>query len=160
MKRFSPFPERITDANVIQDMMVHDLDLLINLLPKDKIEGLKSEGSKLKSTQLDRATATIYFHSGIIARVEADRVFGIKTRKIAVTTERSLIEADLLNKRVYIRDFQRHIPSVHFTRSYDQLTTELSDFVKAVKSGSRPKVNAEDGYQALKLAEEVERACS
>ena len=160
MKRFSPFPERIADANVIQDMMVHDLDLLLSLLPKDKIESLKAEGSKLKGQQFDRATAMIYFHSGIIAKVEADRVFGIKTRKITVTTERCLIEADLLNKRVYIRYMHHHIPSVHFTRTYDQLSAELSDFVKAIKSGSRPKATAEDGYQALKLAEEVEHACS
>ena len=37
IKRFSPFPDRITDANVIQDMMIHDLDLLLSLFPKQKI---------------------------------------------------------------------------------------------------------------------------
>jgi predicted dehydrogenase len=160
VKRFSPFPERITDANVIQDMMVHDLDLLLNLLPHDEVEDLKAEGSKVKSDKLDRASATIYFKSGTIAKVEADRVFGIKTRKIAVTTERGLIEADLLNKRVYVRDLQHHIPSIHPTKKIDQLTAELSDFVKAIKKQTRPRVTAEDGYKVLKLAEEVERACS
>ncbi len=160
VKRFSSFPERITDANVIQDMMVHDLDLLPNLLPHDEIESLKAEGSKVKSDKLDRVSATIYFKSGAIAKVEADRVFGIKTRKITVTTEHGLIEADLLNKRIYVRDLQHHIPSIHHTKKSDQLTAELTDFVKAIKNRTRPRVDAEDGYRVLKLAEEVETACS
>jgi virulence factor len=159
LKRLSPFPERITDANVIQDMMIHDLDLLLHLLRKDEIEELKAEGIKAKSNKLDRTNATFYFQSGIIAKVEADRVFGIRARKIVVVTERSLIEADLLNKRIYIRDLQHHIPSVHHTKSFDQLTAELSDFVKAIKSGAKPRVDAEAGCRAIKLAEEVERAC-
>jgi predicted dehydrogenase len=160
MKRFSPFPQRITDANVIQDMMVHDLDLLLNLLPGDEIEDLKAEGSKVKSEKLDKASATFYFKSGIIARAEADRIFGIKTRKITITTERVLIDADLLNKRIYIRDLQHHIPSVHHAKEIDQLTAELSDFIRAIKNGAQPKVSGEDGYRVLTLAEEVERACS
>jgi virulence factor len=160
MKRFSPFPERITDANVIQDMMVHDLDLLLNLLPNDEIEDMKAEGSKVKSEKLDKVSATFYFKSGIIVKTDSDRVFGIKTRKITVTTERVLIDADLLNKRIYVRDLQHHIPSAHHTKQNDQLTAELTDFFKAVKNGSQPEVTAEDGYKVLKLAEEVERACS
>lgn len=160
IKRLSPFPERITDTNVIQDMMIHDLDLLVNLLPKDEIETLKAEGCKVKSEKLDKVSASIYFNSGIIARLEANRVFGIKSRKIAVITEKGMLEADLLSKRVYVHNFEHHIPSIHFTKSYDQLTAELADFVKSVKNRTRPKVDAEDGYRALKLAEEVERACS
>lgn len=159
MKRLSPFPERITDANVIQDMMIHDLDLLLHLMQKDEIEDLKAEGIKSKSNLLDRTNATFYFQSGIIAKVEADRVFGLRARKIMVITERSLFEADLLAKRIYVRDLQHHIPSVHHTKSYDQLTAEIADFVKAIKSGCKPRVDAEAGYRAIKLAEEVERAC-
>ncbi len=160
IKRFSPFPERITDANVVQDMMIHDLDLLASLLPHDEIEELKVEGKKVKTDKLDTVSATFYYKSGIIAKVAADRVFGAKTRKIVVTAESGLFEADLLNKSVYVRDLKHHAPSVHHTKSYDQLTAELADFVKAIKSSSKPKVDAESGYQAIKLAEEVEKICS
>lgn len=160
LQRFSPFPERITDANVIQDMMIHDLDLVANLLPMDEIEGLKAEGARVKTKQLDRVSSTIYFKSGVIAKVEADRVFGIKSRKIIATTDRGLIEADLLNKQVYVRDLQHHIPSAHHTKKTDQLTAELTDFVKAIKTKGQPRVSAQDGLKALRLAEEVEQACS
>ncbi|MFH1684526.1 MAG: Gfo/Idh/MocA family oxidoreductase [Candidatus Margulisiibacteriota bacterium] len=159
INRFSLFPERITDANVIQDMMVHDLDLLLKLIPNEEIENLKAHGEKVKSENLDKVSATFFYRSGLIAKVEADRVFGIKTRKITVTTERALIEADLLNKRVYVRDLQHHLPSIHHTKNYDQLTAELADFVKAIKTGIQPRVTAEDGCKVLALSEEVEKAC-
>lgn len=159
-KRFSPFPERISDANVIQDMMIHDLDLLLNLFSKDEIESLKATGKKIKSKNLDQVSATIFFASGILAKVEADRVFDIKTRKITVTTDQGLIDADLLNKQILVRDLQHPTPSIHHTKTFDQLTAELSDFVKALKNNSAPKVDGEAGYKALKLAEEVEKACS
>ncbi|NQT29933.1 MAG: Gfo/Idh/MocA family oxidoreductase [Candidatus Saganbacteria bacterium] len=160
IKRFSPFPERITDTNVIFDMMIHDLDLLYSMRHKDEVEGLKAEGQKVKSDKLDKVSATIFFNSGIIAKVDADRVFGIKTRKISVATERAIVEADLLTKRVYVRDLTHHIPSTHHVKDKDQLTEELMDFIGAIKTNSQPTVCAEDGFRALKLAEEVEKACS
>ena len=158
--RFSPLPTRITDANVIQDMMIHDLDLVMNLLPHDEIEELQAEGSKVETKKLDRVTAKIFLLSGIIARVEADRVFGIKTRKIIVTTERVMYEADLLNKKVLVRDFQHHLPSIHHVKQQDQLTAELQDFVNALKENKKPVVDGASGLAAIKLAEEVENKCS
>ncbi|MDI6731916.1 MAG: Gfo/Idh/MocA family oxidoreductase [Candidatus Margulisbacteria bacterium] len=159
INRFSPFPERIGDANVIQDMMIHDLDLFLALFPHDAIEELKASGEKVKSDMLDRVSATIFLHSGIIVKVQADRVFGIKTRKIIVAAESGLIEADLLNKRIYVRNLQQIAPSLHFVNAQDQLTAEIVNFVKAIKTGSSPLVDGEAGLKATKLAEEIEKLC-
>jgi predicted dehydrogenase len=160
LKRLSPFPERITDADVVMDMMIHDLDLLSALLPRDEIESIKAEGKKIQSKNLDQAIATLFFRSGVIAKVEANRVFSSKTRKIVVSTENALYEADLLNKQILVRDLVQNLPSVHHVKAVDQLTIELTDFVEAVKSGSRPRVDGAAGYRASLLAEEVIKACS
>lgn len=160
IKRQSPFPARITDANVIIDMMIHDLDLLLTLLPNYEIESLKASGEKVKTKVLDKVDATVYFKAGIIAKINADRVFGSKTRKIVVTTDKALYEADLLSKKVYVRTLEHANPSAHVTKEYDQLTAELLDFVLAVKKERNPKVSAEAGLKCLKLAEEVQKACS
>lgn len=159
IKRFSPFPARITDADVVMDMMIHDLDLLSALLPSDEIESVKAEGAKVQSKNLDKVTATLFFRSGIIAKVEANRVFGSKTRKFVVSTENALFEADLLNKQVYVRDLVQNLPSVHHVKPVDQLTIELSDFINAIKSGTCPRVDGSAGYRASCLAEEVIKAC-
>lgn len=160
INRSSPFPERITDTSVVHDMMIHDLDLLLALLPTDEIESLRAEGAKIKSDKLDQVNTTIYFASGIIAQVEANRVAEDKTRKIIVSTEKGVAEADLLNKKIYIRDFQTHVPSTHYTKKNNQLTEELKDLIKSIKQSTRSRVTGEEGYKALKLAEEVEKACS
>lgn len=158
--RFSPFPARISDADVVQDMMVHDLDLLLTLIPNEEIESLKAEGKKIKTQKLDKVSATLFYQSGLLVKVEADRVFGIKSRKITVTTDRALFEADLLNKRVYIRDMTTHVPTTHTTKNQDQLTAEQNNFVKAIKNNLQPAVSAESMIKTLKLAEEVTKACS
>lgn len=160
IKRLSPFPERITDVDVIQDVMIHDLDLLLALLPKDEIESIKAEGEKVKTKVFDRVVATIYFRSGVIAKVEASRVFGSKTRKIVIASDNWLFEADLITKQLYLRDLVRNIPSIHHTKKNDQLLDELNNFFGTIKKGSDLIVDGAAGYRALKLAEEVKAACS
>ncbi|MBI5399692.1 Gfo/Idh/MocA family oxidoreductase [Candidatus Saganbacteria bacterium] len=160
IQRFSPFPERVSDVNVIQDMMIHDLDLLLNLFPNETIEEIKAEGRKIKTKVWDKVSATFYYKTGFIVKVSADRTAAEKTRKIIITTDNALIEADLLNKRVFLRELEHPLPSVHHTKQSDQLTAELTDFVKAVKTNSAPSVTIADGARAMALAEEVEKACS
>jgi predicted dehydrogenase len=158
IKRLSPYPERITDTDVIFDMMFHDLDLLQVLMPDEIIE-LKAKGEKIRSKLIDRAVATITHKSGAISRVEASRVFGSRTRNIAVTTERHVIEADLLNKSIYIRDFSSPSPSTIPIKPNDQLTEELKDFMEAIKTKSRTTVTPEAILKTLTLAEEIKKLC-
>ncbi|MGB9613020.1 MAG: Gfo/Idh/MocA family protein [Candidatus Margulisiibacteriota bacterium] len=157
-KRLSPYPERITDTNVIFDLMIHDLDLL-NLLVPDEIEKIKTAGEKVKSKSLDRVTTTIYYKSGIIASIEASRIFSIKTRKILVSTERCLLEADLLNKRIYRRDFSTAIPSVLPVNPTDQLTEVLKNFIAALSNKKSTLPTGKEALQALQLAERIESLC-
>lgn len=158
-KRYSPFPERISDASVIEDMMIHDLDLLLNLLPNNKIESLKAEGKKIKTQMLDKVSACFYLESGAIAKISADRTNPERIRKIMVTIDKGLIEADLMAKSIYFRDFQHPTPSVHATKKQDQLTQELQDFIKSIKLGVSPNCTGTDGFNAIKLAEEVQNLC-
>ncbi len=160
IKRISPFPARITDANVVEDMMIHDLDLLLTLFPNDKIESIRSEGKKIKTDKLDQVVSTIYFESGIIAKVAADRTQPETVRKFIVSTEKALIEANLLDKNVYVRDFQHPNPSIHHTKQKDQLFEELTAFINSTKKGVALRVSGQEGLAAIKLAEEVQKSCS
>jgi predicted dehydrogenase len=158
IKRLSPFPERIADTDVIFDMMVHDLDL-VQLLAPEEIIGLKAKGEKIRTKMLDRVIAHLTFRSGAIALIEASRVFGDRTRRISVTTEKYLVEADLLNKTIYLRDFTSPTPSTTPVKPVDQLTEELKDFVAAIKGKKQPAVSCDDAIKTLALAEEVKKAC-
>lgn len=162
-KRFSPFPERISDTDVIFDMMFHDIDLLSLIVP-DEIESIKAKGEKLRTKKFDRATATILHKSGTISRIDANRVFGSKTRKTSITTEKHLIEADLLNKIIYVRDFSCATPSAVPVKPADQLTLCLEDFIEKIKAvkktGELPSyANPESALLAIQLAERIREAC-
>jgi len=160
-KRFSPFPERISDASVVMDMMLHDLDLALALAPA-QLASFKAQGRKVRSSRLDEATATLFFTDGLIAKVEASRVKESRQRSLAITTDKGLYEADLLNKRLYRRDFDSlSVRQELEVKSDDQLTAELKDFVRAVSLGRAPKVPGSESLTLIKLAEEVEKqACS
>ena len=158
IKRFSPFPERISDTNLIFDMMLHDLDLARVILP-DEIENLKAEGKKLKTKMYDQVLATLAHKNGAISRIEANRVFGSRARNITITTEREVVEADLLNKTIYIRDFASPTPSTVPVRANDQLTEMLTNFIEAIKGKKPLAVLPEDAYNAIILAERIEKAC-
>jgi len=76
-----------------------------------------------------------------------------------VTTEKFLIEADLLNKKIYIRDFSSPTPSTVPIKPVDQLTEELKDFAGAVKTKTAPTVGPAEIINTLTLAEEIEKQC-
>jgi predicted dehydrogenase len=158
IKRLSPFPERIADADVIFDMMLHDLDLLTLILPPE-IESIRAKGEKIRTKLFDRVVATLTYKTGVICRIEASRIFCEKTRKIAVTAEKYFIEADLLNKTLYIRDFSTPTPSTLPVKKTDQLTEELKNFVLSIKGKTSPVTSGEDAVKSLILAEEVTKAC-
>ncbi|MCU0640948.1 MAG: Gfo/Idh/MocA family oxidoreductase [Candidatus Margulisbacteria bacterium] len=156
IKRLSPFPDRITDTDVVFDMMIHDLDLFIHLFP-DEVVDLKVKGEKIRTKKLDRVVATLTHKNGAISRIEASRVFGSRTRNITVTTDRSLYDADLLNKKIYIRDFTSPTPTTLPLKPVDQLTLEHKDFLAAIKTGRAPLVSGTDFIRVLEMTEEVER---
>jgi len=160
IRRFSPFPERISDASVVWDVMIHDLDLAF-LLGKVEIDSLKAFGRKVKTSVLDEAEATLYFKDGTIARVSASRVKEGKIRDIQITTERCIYEADLLNKKLYRRSFETLVDKEEIeTKSTDQLTLEQKDFYSAINKGRAPCCPGDQALKVIRLAEEVEAKCS
>jgi predicted dehydrogenase len=77
-----------------------------------------------------------------------------------VTTERFVLEADLLNKRLYQRDFTTPSPSVVAVKPADQLTEELKAFIAAIKGRGELICQAEEVVAPLRLAEEITKTCS
>ncbi|MCX5725974.1 MAG: Gfo/Idh/MocA family oxidoreductase [Candidatus Saganbacteria bacterium] len=103
IKRLSPFPERITDANVITDMMIHDLDLAMNIAGSP-VDSIKARGKKIKTKVLDQVFAHILFQNGLIANIEADRTRDTKVREIEAICESCNLVIDLLAKKIRRRE--------------------------------------------------------
>jgi predicted dehydrogenase len=169
MRRLSPFDTSNTDVDVVRDLMIHDLDLAVDVVGLD-IEGINAWGRSINTGAIDHAVASISFKDGPIVTLAASRVTEQKVRAIEVIAEGAYIEADLLNKSVLVhrRTFPRYLDNHNIT-SYRQesvierihvpmsepLMLELRHFCDCVREDCPSQVPGRDGLRALRLAEAV-----
>jgi predicted dehydrogenase len=169
MRRLSPFDTSNTDVDVVRDLMIHDLDLAVDLVGLD-IEGVNAWGRSINTGGIDHAVASISFEDGPIATLFASRVTEQKVRAIEVIAEGAYIEADLLNKSVLVhrRTFPQYLDEHNLTSyrqesvierihvpMFEPLMLELRHFVDCVRENCPSQVPGGDGLRALALAEAV-----
>jgi predicted dehydrogenase len=65
--RLGTFPERSLDIDVVFDLMIHDLDVLLSLVPGD-VESIEAVGVPVLTGRVDIANARLRFQNGCIAR--------------------------------------------------------------------------------------------
>jgi predicted dehydrogenase len=169
MRRLSPFDTSNTDVDVVRDLMIHDLDLAVNLAGSD-IEGINAWGRSINTGAIDHAVASLSFKDGPIVTLFSSRVTEQKVRAIEVIAEGAYIEADLLNKSVLVhrRMFPRYLDNHNITSyrqesvierihvpMFEPLMLELRHFVDCVRENCPNQVPGSDGLRALRLAEAV-----
>lgn len=170
--RMSPYSHRANDVSVVLDLMIHDIDLLMELAraPVEKLTATGTCGAD--SRQLDYVTATLGFTNGIIATLTASKVTHRKIRRIAAHCQDSLTEADFLNNEILIHrqttancstDYGQVlyrqdslIEKVH-TSNIEPLHAELEHFVSCVRGGDQPSVGGQQALKALRLASLIEQ---
>ncbi len=99
--RLSPFPDRATDIDVVRDLMIHDLDILQQLIgsPPERIEAI---GIPVVTQQVDIANARVVFPGGCIANLTASRVSVTPMRKIRFFQRDGYFSIDFLSQSVSI----------------------------------------------------------
>jgi predicted dehydrogenase len=170
--RMSPYTDRANDVSVVLDLMIHDIDLLLELAaaPVVKLTASGSRGSN--SGQLDYVTATLGFANGIVATLTSSKVTHRKLRRIAAHCKNSLTEADFLNNEILIHRQttescrpgygqvlyrQDGLIEKVYTSNIEPLHAELEHFVNCVRGGDQPSVGGEQALKALRLASLIEQ---
>jgi predicted dehydrogenase len=179
--RMSPYSDRANDVSVVLDLMIHDIDLCLELANSPVVR-LTASGSKASQTSqyLDYVTATLGFANGIVATLTASKITHRKIRKISAHSKRSLTEADFLNNEIQIHRSSNGISAglgavgpASFTRPnlyrqdgiiekvaigrVEPLHAELEHFVACVRGGLPPFVGGEQALKALRLASLIEQ---
>ncbi|MCH6565923.1 MAG: Gfo/Idh/MocA family oxidoreductase [Proteobacteria bacterium] len=161
--RLAPFTSRSTDISVILDLMIHDIDIILNLIDSP-VKHISASGLSVLSDSIDIANARIEFENECVANVTASRISQKHEQKLRIFQKDMYISADLLKKILSINrkgktDNEAGFKNItHEERSYgdnDALNLEIQDFIAAIKNGRRPKVNGEDGKRALETAIEI-----
>jgi predicted dehydrogenase len=169
--RMSPYSDRANDVSVVLDLMIHDLDLLLELAKSEVVKLTASGNCGANSQYLDYVTATLGFANGIIATVTASKITHRKIRRLAAHCKNCLTEADFLNNEILIhRKTTSHYTTDHgqvfyrqdglieqvYTSKIEPLHAELEHFVSCVRGGNKPSVGGEQALKALRLASLIE----
>jgi predicted dehydrogenase len=109
-RRLGPFVPRIKEDGVVLDLMIHDLDIILNLVdaPVQQIHAL---GKSIYSGREDLANVQICFQNGCIANIVASRATEIKSRTMAITQRDAYIFLDYTDQdiRVHRQASSEHV---------------------------------------------------
>lgn len=173
--RLSDFNPRGTDVSVIMDLMIHDIDIILNI-NQSKVKKIDASGVSIISSTPDIANARIEFENGCIANLTSSRISLKKMRKTRIFQENAYISINFLEKDfqvVKIRDKDTNDnensliiknnlgqEKVIFFENPDineinSIEAELNDFFHSIINKSESKVSLNDGLTALEVAEEI-----
>lgn len=171
-RRMSPYSNRANDVSVVLDLMIHDIDLLLELANSPVVKLTASGSRSANSGYLDYVTATLGFANGIVATLTSSKVTHRKIRTIAAHCKNSLTEADFLNNEILINrqtiantmtDYgqvlyrQDGLIEKVYTSNIEPLHAELEHFINCVRGGEKPSVGGEQALKALRLASLIEQ---
>ncbi|MGC8767110.1 MAG: Gfo/Idh/MocA family oxidoreductase [Brevinematia bacterium] len=161
-KRMGPKNTRIKDVGVVLDLMVHDLDIILNLLDKASFDivYIGASGIKIYSEYEDIASATIIFSDNSIANITASRATENKRRILQISQEDSFIELDYSTQDITI---YRQATSNYFLNKdeikYVQEAVIEKVFVKkedALKREQRHFINCILGKESQMFSNELD----
>jgi predicted dehydrogenase len=156
--RLAPFTERGTDVDVILDLMIHDLDVILSMVPS-ALRSVEAVGVPVLTSSVDIANARLRFANGCIANVTASRVSLKRERKLRIFQADAYLSVDYDERRVRIcrretgADGQTALTfEEREVAEADALEAEIDAFVHAVREHAPPPVTGWDGLRALEVA--------
>jgi predicted dehydrogenase len=164
--RLGPFSQRNMDIGVVLDLMIHDLDIILDLAgaPVERVDAI---GVNVLTQHEDIANVRITLANGCVANVTASRVTTDAKRKIRIFSPNKYISIDYQKQELVIyglkpnrnpdeQNLMRLIDrECHVFAKQEPLKVELSSFIQAVRTKTDPVVTGIQGRQALALALEI-----
>lgn len=181
--RLSTFSFRSLDVSVVHDLMIHDLDLILDLVGSE-VESIDAAGGAILTDAEDLASVRLVFANGARANVTASRVslsamrrfrlfsassyvsldftknYGLLVRKGPGWEEgredlRTVDPAELAQREDFITGDMLDVSELELSDQERPLQAELDSFLTCIREGTPPEVGGEDGRRALELAERI-----
>lgn len=159
-ERLGVWVGRSLDVDVILDLMIHDIDVLLALVP-DEVAEVRAIGVPVLTNRVDLANVRIAFRNGAVANLTASRVSADRVRKIRIFQQDAYYSIDTQAREVHAWRLDRSGATPAIVKAdvavtpADPLTAELADFVRCVRTRDEPKVTGRDGLRALEIARRI-----
>jgi predicted dehydrogenase len=152
--RLSLFSPRSLDVDVVLDLMIHDLDIVLDLagtMPEE----IRAAGISILSDKVDIANVRLAFPGGCVANLTASRVSTERVRKLRLFQPHQYISLDYQKQDavVFTVSGNQQIGFQPLAVTKDEpLRLEIEAFLQAVGNRSRPLASGEEGLRALDIA--------
>ena len=158
IERVAAFKGGATDVDVVQDLMIHDLDLTRFLMQR-KVKNVRAYGHKIRTGKWDQVNAVLNFEDGSVAMVTSGRNHVREVRSLEITHDNGCLFVDLFTNQIskatdtqfddgeYVQEFPYE--------KRDHLLIEQENFYNSILNKEAPMVGYEDGLKAIELVEAV-----
>jgi predicted dehydrogenase len=168
--RMGPFVARAARDSVVLDLMIHDIDLVLNLVNEAPIK-ISAHGAKIHSASCDIATAQLTFASGCVASFVVSRASQVKKRTMAVHQQNATLNLDFGTQDLMIHrqasssvqvgtdqlQYRQESLIEHvFVYKDNPLKLEIMHFMTAIEQDIARR-SAKQDLQALAIIFEIER---
>ena len=151
--RLAPFQIRGTEVGVVLDLMIHDIDMLLGLVPSP-IARVDAVGVKVLSAFEDIANARLTFKNGAVANLTASRISREAVRKFRIFQPDAYVSIDLMAQSADL--FRHHNFQIPYEKleipKEEPLKAELASFLDSIRHKKRPAVSGEEAREALAVA--------
>ena len=176
IERLAPFQARGTEVPVVLDLMVHDIDLILEMV-NSPLESIQASGAKMMSNSIDVAHAHIKFQNGVVANLKSSRIAQNYVRKIRTYQKNFYSITDLMIPQIELYGLKHHnafskelksqeietntgLKTLYYEKfvpeNKDALLEEINDFIHCINTRSKPNVDGQAGANALEIALKIE----
>jgi predicted dehydrogenase len=165
--RTNKISARITDVDVVADLMIHDIDLALHI--NGPIKQISAHGTAPGGC-IEFASAVLVHENGRFSRLVASRITERKMRRIQATCHDMFVDCDLLRKEISISRQSEVLqpPGEPYTivaqeetlevRPQEALVLELQAFLESCHGASQPEVpGVDDGVASIRVCNEIQR---
>jgi len=162
IKRHNPGSARIKDSTIVEDLMIHDIDVVFNVLCR-----YINRDYELYSVWNDYLCDVLIKLDSSIVSLSASKKSSKKIRTIYIEEEEFTIEGDFMNQDIYVynkperygleneRYVQENIIEKVLVNKVEPLKEELKCFINSVKKGRDFPITPVQALKNLKICEEI-----
>jgi predicted dehydrogenase len=159
MKRHNPASSRVTGSSVVEDLMIHDIDIMKNVL----LGGPYT----LSSSGTEDVCSALFSFGKTPVYLSASRKSSKKVRMIYIEEEEMTIEGDFMAQEIYVyrkpgqyaveneRYVQENIIEKVLVNKQEPLKLELATFLKCARDGTEFPITPAQALTNLEICEKI-----
>jgi len=161
INRHNPASSRITGTPVVEDLMIHDIDIVFNTFVKGEYE--------ISACGTDDVMGVLINNDHVPIYLSASRKASKKIRQIMVETENYTMDGNFMTQEVYRhkkpatykaeneRLVLENVVEKVMVSKVEPLKLELSTFLDCAKTKKQFPITLEQGVQNLRICSEIHK---